>query len=268
MTWSPASTRRRVTLAAAPVVRFLPALRLGLLRALGPAATVKANLGHYERAASFLKLYGNGDERLLGNPLLVPERGTNADLALWIDHGARSIGVTSRTTLFGALTDDLITWIPNAQGISRAANVSRARVYGVEQELRLALGAHARVVAQGTITVAEDRSDNTATHGRQLPHHPRYLAYVRPEALRLPLGGTWEGEVYADATVLAGDYDNPNNQVAVRSRALVGDGPQRPVAPGAFARDGQRVRPGQRAPAVRFHQLAAAGAELLRYDCF
>ena len=161
---------------------------------------------------------------MLGNPLLVPERGTNADLALWIDHGARSIGVTSRTTLFGALTDDLITWIPNAQGISRAANVSRARVYGVEQELRLALGAHARVVAQGTITVAEDRSDNTATHGRQLPHHPRYLAYVRPEALRLPLGGTWEGEVYADATVLAGDYDDPNNQVAVRSRALVGPG--------------------------------------------
>ena len=213
-----------VALPAAPVVRFLPTLRLGLLRPIGPAATVKANVGHYERAASFLELYGNGDQRLLGNPLLVPERGTNADVALWVDHAGPSVGVASRTTLFGALTDDLITWIPNAQGISRAANISRARVYGFEQELRLGIGAHARVVAQGTITATEDRSDNTATHGRQLPHHPRYMAYVRPQALRLPLAGTWEGEVYADATLLAHDYDDPNNHSRVPARALLGAG--------------------------------------------
>ncbi|HSS40490.1 MAG TPA: hypothetical protein VLT58_17120, partial [Polyangia bacterium] len=213
-----------MALPAAPVVRYLPTLRLGLLRPLGPSAIAKANVGYYERAPSFLELYGNGDQRLLGNPLLVPERGTNADLALWIDRTGRWVDVTSRTTLFGALTNDLITWIPNAQGVSRAANVSRARVFGVEQELRLALGPHARVVAQGTLTAAEDRSDNPATRGRQLPHHPRYLAYVRPQALRLPLGGTWEGEVYADATVLAGDYDDPNNQSPVPSRALLGAG--------------------------------------------
>ncbi|MES1210048.1 MAG: TonB-dependent receptor, partial [Pseudomonadota bacterium] len=213
-----------MALPATPVVRFLPTLRLGLLRALGPQATAKANVGHYERAPSFLELYGNGDQRLLGDPRLVPERGTNADVALWIDHAGRSIGVASRTTLFGALTDDLITWIPNAQGISRAANISRARVYGVEQELRVGLGSHARIVAQGTITAAEDRSESSAARGRQLPHHPRYLAYVRAQALRLPLGGTWQGEVYADATVLAGDYDDPNNASAVPSRALLGAG--------------------------------------------
>jgi len=213
-----------MALPAAPVMRFLPTLRLGLLRPLGASATIKANVGHYERAPSFLELYGNGDQHLLGDPRLVPERGTNADLALWIDHAGRSIGATSRTTLFGALTDDLITWIGNAQGISRATNVNRARVYGIEQELRLALGSHGRIVAQGTFTAAEDRSDDSAARGRQLPKHPRYMAYVRPQLVRVPLGGTWEGEAYADATVLAGDYDDRNNHVAVRSRALVGAG--------------------------------------------
>ena len=132
--------------------------------------------------------------------------------------------MASRTTLFGAVADDLITWTANAQGISRATQVSRARVYGVEQELRLALGAYARLVAQGTITATEDRSDNSASRGRQLPHHPRYLAYARPQLVRLPLGGTWEGELYADATVLAHDYDDANNQVAVHPRALLGAG--------------------------------------------
>ena len=195
-----------------------------MLRPLGPSAIAKANVGHYERAPSFLELYGNGDQRLLGNPLLVPERGTNADLALWMDRAGRSVGVASRTTLFGALTNDLVTWIPNAQGVSRAANVSRARVYGVEQELRLALGRTRGSSPRGRSRPPRTAATTRPRRGRQLPHHPRYLAYVRPQALRLPLGGTWEGEVYADATVLAGDYDDPNNQSPVPSRALLGAG--------------------------------------------
>ncbi len=210
--------------ASPPVHRLLPTFRLGLLRPLSAAATLKGNAGWYERAPSFLEFYGNGDGRLLGNPMLVPERGLNADLALWIDGAGPALAVASRTTLFGALSDDLITWIPSADGPSRAENVGRARIYGVEQELRLAVGAHLRLVAQATVTVAEDRSDNAASRGRQLPHHPRYLGYLRPELARLPLGGTWEGQLYADATLLAGDYDTPDNTVTVPSRALLGAG--------------------------------------------
>ncbi len=214
-----------MALPAAPAVRrLLPTFRLGLLRPIGEVVTVKGNAGWYERAPSFLEFYGNGDGRLLGNPMLVPERGLNADLAIWLDARGVAAAVASRTTLFGALSDDLITWIPNAQGRSRADNVERARVYGVEQELRLAVREHLRLVAQGTVTVAEDRSDNPAYRGRQLPHHPRYLGYLRPELARVPLGGTWEGELYADATLLAGDYDTPDNSVAVPSRALLGAG--------------------------------------------
>jgi outer membrane receptor protein involved in Fe transport len=220
---------QEIPLPAAPaVVRLLPIYRLGLLRPLGQGgavtASLKANLGRYTHAPSFLELYGAGDQRLLGNPALVPERGTNADLALWIDGAGRRASISSRTTLFGARADDLIAWIVTNGGPSRAENISAARIYGVEQELRLGLGRHARLVAQGTITVAQDQSDTASSRGRQLPHHPRYLGYVRPEAARLPLAGTWELAAYADATLLAGDYDDPANLVPAPSRALIGAG--------------------------------------------
>jgi iron complex outermembrane receptor protein len=209
--------------AAPPVVRWLPTYRLGLLRPLSSIATLKANLGRYERAASFLELYGSNDQRLLGNPALLPEKGTNTDLALWIDRTGPRTSISSRTTIFGALADPLIVWVPTNAGPTRAEN-SAARVYGVEQELRLGLGRHARLVGQGTITVTENQSDTAAYHGRQLPNHPRYMAYVRPEAVRLPLAGTWQLSAYADATMLAHDYSDQANLNAVPARALIGAG--------------------------------------------
>src|SRR4029079_18475964 len=62
------------------VTRELPVLRLGLVRGLGDHAMLKGNVGRYARIPSFVELYGNGTGRLLGNPDLLPERGTNADL--------------------------------------------------------------------------------------------------------------------------------------------------------------------------------------------
>ncbi|HVT10047.1 MAG TPA: TonB-dependent receptor [Polyangia bacterium] len=206
------------------VTRWLPTYRLGLVRPLSAAVTLKANAGRYHHAPSFLQLYGDGTRRLLGNPGLVPESGTNADLAAWIDHHGPRVAVASRTTLFGALADDLIYWLPNAGGPSRAENLSRARVFGVEQELQLGVGRHARLVAQGTYLVAEDESDIPANHGKQLPHHPRLSAYVRPEALRVGLRYGIELGGYADAAILAGDYDDPAHVKAIPPQVLVGAG--------------------------------------------
>ncbi len=90
------------------VTHLLPVYRLGLVRPLGANATFKANVARYAGAPSFLELYGNGSGRLLGNPTLLPERGDNADLALWIDSVGPRASLLSRTTLFGALADDLI----------------------------------------------------------------------------------------------------------------------------------------------------------------
>ena len=136
--------------AAPALFRALPIYRLGLVRPLNESATFKGNIGRYQRAPSFLELYGNGNARLLGNPGLLPEQGINADLALWIDRAGPRGALVSRTTVFGGVANDLIYWSPSRGGPSRAENLPSARIYGVEQELRAALGRHLRVVGQGT----------------------------------------------------------------------------------------------------------------------
>ncbi|HEX4404181.1 MAG TPA: TonB-dependent receptor [Polyangia bacterium] len=212
---------------APAVTRALPIVRLALLRPLGEHVTLKANVGRYARAPSFLELYGNTG-RLLGNPTLMPERGTNGDVSLVVDAGAR-VRVSSTTAVFGAEVTDLIEWTHDSYN-ARAQNLSAARIAGVEEELRVAAGRFVRFVAQGTFLDALDESDNPAHHGHQLPLRPRWQAYARPELARLPLRrsaggvGPLEGGVFVDGALFAGSYDDPTNLYALPSRVLVGAG--------------------------------------------
>ena len=204
--------------------RALPIYRLGLVRPLNESAIFKGNLGRYQRAPSFLELYGNGNERLIGDPGLLAERGTNADLALWIDRAGPRGSLLSRTTIFGALANDLIYWLRSAGGPSRAVNLTGARIYGLEQELRATLGRHLRFVGQGTITVAEDESDLAASHGKQIANYPRYLAYGRPELTHLPLPGGLDLAAYVDAAFFTGAYSDPADVRPIPSQLLLGAG--------------------------------------------
>jgi hypothetical protein len=218
-----------VPMVSPTVSRLSPVLRLGVVRPLVERdafrAVVKANVGRYVRAPSFFELYGNGTGRIVGNTDLVPERGSNADVGLWIDRAGPRVLVTSRTVVFGALVDDLIQWRQYASwGQARADNLARARILGVEQELRLGLGRHARVVGQATYLDARDRSDNTASNGNQLPLHPRYVGYARPELVRVGVGGGVELGAYADVEMRAGSYVDGANLAYFGTRMLLGCG--------------------------------------------
>jgi iron complex outermembrane receptor protein len=210
--------------AAPAITRILPTYRLGLVRPVSGAVTLKANVGEYHHAPSFLELYGDGTQRLLGNPGLVAESGTNADLAVWIDRPGARVSLVSRTTLFGALAQNLITWQLTSGGPSRAENLSSARIYGVEQELQLEAGRHARLVAQGTYLVAQDESNIPAYQGKQIPHHPRLFAYARPEMAGVGLPYGMELGAYVDASVLVGAYDDRSNLYPVPDEVLIGAG--------------------------------------------
>jgi vitamin B12 transporter len=217
--------------ASPPVTRTLPVVRLALLRPLGPDVTLRANVGRYARAPSFLELYA-GTGRLLGNPALTPEWGTNGDISLAVDAGTR-VRVSSRTAVFGAEVSNLIEWEHDSYGRSRPQNLGSARIAGVEEELRVATGRWGRFVGQGTFLDARDESDSTAHHGRQLPLRPRWQAYARPELVHVPLrrGGDGSGGVgpleasaFVDGSLFAGSYDDPTNLYALPSRVLVGAG--------------------------------------------
>jgi outer membrane cobalamin receptor len=210
------------------VFRSSPILRAGLVRPVvdwpGLKVSLTGNVGRYVRAPSFIELYGNGTAMILGNADLVPEHGTNADVGVSIDSGGDRVSVVSRTALFGARVDDLIQWQFASWGQARAGNLGRARILGVEQELRLSLGRRARLTGQGTVLDARDRSANTAAYGNQLPFQPRYRGYVRPELAHLPLPGGVELGTYADAELRLYDYEDPANIVDLHGRLLLGCG--------------------------------------------
>jgi iron complex outermembrane receptor protein len=205
--------------------RTLPVWRLALVHPLSPSVTVQANVGRYARAPSFLELYA-GAGRLLGNPTLRPERGTNGDVAITVDADAGAhVHVGNRAAMFAARVDDLIEWQHDAYGRARAENVAAAQIFGVEDELRLALGAFGRLVGQVTLLDAVDASGDPAHDGKQLPFRPRFAAYARPELARVPVrGGAVLLGAYVDGAAVAGLYDTPSNLHALPARFLLGAG--------------------------------------------
>jgi iron complex outermembrane receptor protein len=211
-------------IATSPIDRVMPVLRAGLVRPLGEHVTLKANAGAYVRAPSFLELYGTANTRFVGNPDLVPEHGRNADVAVWVERSGDRLSLASRTGVFGALVDDLIEWQVTSWGQARPVNTGAAHIYGAEQELRLGVGRHARLTGQLTYLAALDASNNTAAKGRQIPFHPRYTAYARPEVVRLPLPGGTELGLFADVDFRAQSYGDPANANALGTRVLVGAG--------------------------------------------
>ena len=256
-----------VVLPATAVFRALPIYRLGLVRPLNESATLKGNLGRYARAPSFIELYGNGNYRLLGDPGLLPERGTNADLALWIDRAGPWGALLSRTTVFGALTNDLIYWLRSLGGSSRAENLASARVYGVEQELRATLGRHLRLVGQGTITVAEDESELAASHGKQIAYHPRYMAYGRPGAdTRVPsLRGSSSGPMSTRRCSRGPSQSRRGAAHPVAAVARSGTEPALAARPAEG--HPQRAEPGRLADHLDRQRPAASGAHAVPGAC-
>jgi iron complex outermembrane receptor protein len=209
-----------------PLSRLLPVLRLAVLRPLGQHVELKANVGRYGRAPSFFELFA-GSGRFQGNPGLVPEHGTNADLTLAVDVDvAQHLKLTSRTAAFGARVEDLIEWEHDLYGHARPENVGAARILGVEQELRAALGAWARLCVQGTVLQALDRSGIPALDGKQLPYRPRWQGYARPEVVRLPWPRSRSIDVgaFVDGAVAGGVFDDRANLIPLPTRLMMGAG--------------------------------------------
>jgi outer membrane receptor protein involved in Fe transport len=104
---------------------------------------------------------------------------------------------------------------------TRAQNVSSARVWGAELELRACVR-HVSLTTQGTYTNARDEGPIAADHDRQLPHHPRLHGYGRLE-WRQPLERA--GLVvaaYVDGDATDGNYWTSHSPLP--ARVLVGAG--------------------------------------------
>ena len=204
-----------------PTDRLLPVLRLGALRTLGVGTSLRGNVGRYARIPSFVELYGN-NRGFVGSPGLRPEQGLNADVGIAVDRSTRAGVLTTSATVFGARVDDLIGW-ETYSSTTRAQNVSRARIWGIETELRLR-ARRLMVTTQATLIDARDRGAIASRYDRQLGHHPRYRAYARGE-WRQPIAATaFAVSGYADADGTAGNFETTGPYSAIAPRLIVGAG--------------------------------------------
>jgi len=116
--------------------------RLGARTDLSAAWSIRGNVGTYQRTPDVTELYGHRGA-VIGNPGLVPERGTNADLGLtWQAIQPTGWFRTLRVegVLFGTDAADMIVYQPTPSGAVVAKNLSAARIRGVELSLQGGLG--------------------------------------------------------------------------------------------------------------------------------
>jgi iron complex outermembrane receptor protein len=147
--------------------------RLGVAGRIRDGVTVRANIGRFLRLPDLTELYGDQGS-IVGNPGLLPERGTNSDLGFVLETTrprGRVRQARAEAALFETLADNLILYVPNAQNLVVARNIGQARIHGAEVSLALAAGRFS-----GTINAsrqwAVDASDRY-TSGNQLPGRPR-----------------------------------------------------------------------------------------------
>jgi len=147
--------------------------------------TLRANLGRYGRLPSMIERYGNTGQ-LLGNPDLVPETGTNADVgANWTRVGER-LRLRLDGALFAAWARDLITF-RQVGSYMRPGNLGRARILGGKPRSRSTGGAASASFGQTTFTDARDEEDVSGSTGKQLPKPAAPARLRAPRAARSPL---------------------------------------------------------------------------------
>ncbi len=145
--------------------------KIGFRVRAGERLTVKGNAGRFVRVPDFIEIFGNrGSVR--GNPALLPERGTSADIGIAFSRRAgpllRQLKVEG--TLFETRADDLVVYQSVAQGIVVTQNYGRARVRGAELSLSFAAGPRfsgsLNATRQRAVNISGDPNDGRLLPGR------------------------------------------------------------------------------------------------------
>ncbi len=119
---------------------------------------------------TFNDLYWPADAFAEGNPELEPETSWEAEAGLTL----RAFDLLDATsTVFLALTDDLIIWLPGTGGIWSPENISRARRAGLETSVHVDLSSM-ELSGNFTWLDATDLTDGSVNYGLRLPYRPEY----------------------------------------------------------------------------------------------
>jgi outer membrane cobalamin receptor len=131
--------------------------------------TLLASVFTDHRVPTINDLYWPGDAFAIGNPALKSERVTGAETAAeWNGNLIRG-----RICGFMTLSDDLIIWLPDEDGVWTPSNISSSLSRGLELSCGFYPGAGS---VSGTFTwnIATDETADTPREGMLLPYRPEY----------------------------------------------------------------------------------------------
>ena len=156
--------------------QWLSGWRLGFRLKLGRGFALQSHRGHNQRPPSFQELFGNRGA-VIGNIDLKNERGDNSDAGL-VYHGSGFLTL-AEIAYYRNSVDDLIRFVHNSQSVSRALNIGRAKLSGVETRLQTRPNSWTRLDLNYTYQRAENRAAFSYERGNDLPNAPRHALESR-----------------------------------------------------------------------------------------
>lgn len=183
-----------------------PSGNLGVELPLGPVIAA-SHAGFVTRPPSFVERYGNRGA-FIGSPDLRPESAFTADAGARVSRRIGRVRLHAEAAGFATWAEDLITYVyRGASGRARAENIGRARLLGIEGEVRAAafgFDARASYTALATANDSECRSDSIGCVPPPLPGRPAHdfvadLAWTRGP-VRLRYGVDLVAGILADAS--------------------------------------------------------------------
>jgi outer membrane cobalamin receptor len=194
--WLTVSPGARLEKVEAYGAEILPSIA-SKLALRGGIFVLRGSLAGKYRPPSFDELFWPLSSGAEGNPDLLPERSTSAEVSgtfYLFERSARLSG-----TGFTRWLHDLIEWTPGAKGVWRPHNVGRARERGVELEGSLS-GKPAAFLPPLVLEVshsllsATDEGEEPTTRGKQLVRRPEHTSTVSLETFhgeRFSMGLAW-----------------------------------------------------------------------------
>lgn len=135
---------------------------------------IKSNFGLSYRAPTFNDLYWPEDNYTVGNPNLLPESGLDWDIGCRIQYPILA-GLYFESVYFHNYMKNLIIW-ESEGGIWSPNNVDKARIQGVENEVKLNLiEAYLSTSLNYTYLNAINLSESVTEYGKQLIYRPKHI---------------------------------------------------------------------------------------------
>lgn len=141
--------------------QYRPTGHVGVEVPAGPVV-LAAHSGFVARPPSFVERYGNRGA-FISAPDLRPESAFTTDAGARLDRRFGPLKLHAEVAGFAQWAEDLITYVyQGVQRFAKATNIGRARIYGIESEVRGgAYGVDLRVAYTGLVTLNDSECHQT-----------------------------------------------------------------------------------------------------------